>query len=132
MIRGVLRAKTFTELIALLILGASYWPAKQLGTEFMPNLNEGTLFYMSITLAAISITKATELLQTQNKIIKSFPEVESVFGKLGRAGTATDALGCIRNIGCQCHCDDWGFFLLQTLGTKNNAFHIAPRSIDMD
>lgn len=87
---GVLRAKTLTVVLALIILGASYWPAKQLGTEFMPNLNEGTLFYMPITLPGISITKATELLQTQNKIIKSFPEVESVFGKLGRAGTATD------------------------------------------
>ena len=90
MIWGVLRAKTLTVVLALVILGASYWPAKQLGTEFMPNLNEGTLFYMPITLPGISITKATELLQTQNKIIKSFPEVESVFGKLGRAGTATD------------------------------------------
>ena len=87
---GVLRAKTLTVVLALVILGASYWPAKQLGTEFMPNLNEGTLFYMPITLPGISITKSTELLQTQNKIIKSFPEVESVFGKLGRAGTATD------------------------------------------
>ena len=87
---GVLRAKTLTVVLALIILGASYWPAKQLGTEFMPNLNEGTLFYMPITLPGISITKATELLQTQNKIIKSFPEVKSVFGKLGRAGTATD------------------------------------------
>jgi Cu(I)/Ag(I) efflux system membrane protein CusA/SilA len=90
LIWGVLRAKTLTVVLALVILGASYWPAKQLGTEFMPNLNEGTLFYMPITLPGISITKATELLQTQNKIIKSFPEVESVFGKLGRAGTATD------------------------------------------
>ena len=56
----------------------------------MPNLNEGTLFYMPMTLPGISVTKAAELLQTQDKIIKSFPEVESVWGKAGRASTATD------------------------------------------
>jgi Cu(I)/Ag(I) efflux system membrane protein CusA/SilA len=56
----------------------------------MPNLNEGTLFYMPVTLPGISVTKAAELLQTQDKIIKSFPEVESVWGKAGRASTATD------------------------------------------
>jgi Cu(I)/Ag(I) efflux system membrane protein CusA/SilA len=56
----------------------------------MPNLNEGTLMYMPVTLPGISVTKAAELLQTQDKIIKSFPEVESVFGKAGRAATATD------------------------------------------
>jgi Cu(I)/Ag(I) efflux system membrane protein CusA/SilA len=56
----------------------------------MPNLNEGTLLYMPTTLPGLSITKAAELLQTQNKIIKSFPEVASVFGKAGRAQTATD------------------------------------------
>jgi Cu(I)/Ag(I) efflux system membrane protein CusA/SilA len=56
----------------------------------MPNLNEGTLFYMPVTLPGISVTKAAELLQTQDKIIKSFPEVASVWGKAGRASTATD------------------------------------------
>ena len=89
-IAGVLKAKTLTIVLALGILAATWWPAKQLGSEFMPNLNEGTLFYMPVTLPGISITKAAELLQTQNKIIKSFPEVESVFGKAGRAQTATD------------------------------------------
>ena len=89
-IKGVLKAKTLTILVALVVLGASYWPATKLGSEFMPNLNEGTLFYMPTTLPGLSITKAAELLQTQNKIIKSFPEVESVFGKAGRASTATD------------------------------------------
>ncbi len=89
-IKGVLKAKTFTILVALVVLGASYWPATRLGSEFMPNLNEGTLFYMPTTLPGLSITKAAELLQTQNKIIKSFPEVESVFGKAGRATSATD------------------------------------------
>ena len=62
----------------------------QLGSEFMPTLNEGTLFYMPTALPGMSVTKAAELLQTQNKIIKSFPEVASVYGKAGRAQTATD------------------------------------------
>ena len=89
-IAGVLRAKLFTVALAVAILGASLWPAMQLGSEFMPNLNEGTLFYMPVTLPGLSVTKAAELLQTQNRIIKSFPEVDSVFGKAGRAATATD------------------------------------------
>ena len=62
----------------------------QLGTEFMPNLNEGTLLYMPTTLPGLSVTKSAELLQTQDRIIRSFPEVESVYGKAGRAQTATD------------------------------------------
>jgi len=89
-IRGVLRAKVLTIAVALIVLGASAWPAMQLGSEFMPTLNEGTLMYMPTTLPGISITKAAELLQTQNRIIKSFPEVASVYGKAGRAATATD------------------------------------------
>jgi copper/silver efflux system protein len=72
------------------ILAASLWPAMKLGSEFMPNLNEGTLFYMPTTLPGLSVTKAAELVQTQDKIIKSFPEVASVWGKAGRASTATD------------------------------------------
>ncbi|MDI4656843.1 MULTISPECIES: efflux RND transporter permease subunit [Xanthobacter] len=89
-IRGVLKAKTLTILVALAALGASWWPAMQLGSEFMPNLNEGTLMYMPTTLPGISVTKAADLLQTQDRIIKSFPEVETVYGKAGRALTATD------------------------------------------
>ena len=89
-INAVLKAKTLTIAAAIAILAISIWPASKLGSEFMPSLNEGTLFYMPVTLPGLSITKAAELLQTQNKIIKSFPEVESVFGKAGRAGTATD------------------------------------------
>ncbi|MGB6428180.1 MAG: CusA/CzcA family heavy metal efflux RND transporter, partial [Methyloceanibacter sp.] len=85
-----LRFKVATIGLALLILAGGLWPASKLGSEFMPNLNEGTLFYMPTTLPGISVTKAAELLQTQNKIIKSFPEVESVWGKAGRASTATD------------------------------------------
>jgi Cu(I)/Ag(I) efflux system membrane protein CusA/SilA len=89
-IRGVLKAKMGTIALALVVLGASAWPAMQLGSEFMPNLNEGTIMYMPTTLPGLSITKSAELLQTQNKIIKTFPEVASVFGKAGRAATATD------------------------------------------
>jgi Cu(I)/Ag(I) efflux system membrane protein CusA/SilA len=89
-IRIALRFKAATILIALAVLGGSIWPAMRLGTEFMPNLNEGTLFYMPTTLPGLSVTKAAELLQTQDKIIRSFPEVASVWGKAGRAATATD------------------------------------------
>ncbi|MCR5860524.1 efflux RND transporter permease subunit [Mesorhizobium sp. J428] len=89
-IRGVLRAKTLTILLALVVLGISVWPARQLGSEFMPSLNEGTLMYMPTTLPGLSVTKAAELLQMQDRIIKSFPEVDSVYGKAGRAATATD------------------------------------------
>jgi Cu(I)/Ag(I) efflux system membrane protein CusA/SilA len=89
-IRFVLRHKGATIFVALAVLAGSLWPASRIGSEFMPNLNEGTLFYMPVTLPGISVTKAAELLQTQNKIIKSFPEVASVWGKAGRASTATD------------------------------------------
>ncbi len=89
-ISGVLKAKALTIVIALLVLGASFWPARQIGSEFMPSLDEGTLMYMPTTLPGLSVTKAGELLATQNRIIKSFPEVASVFGKAGRAQTATD------------------------------------------
>jgi Cu(I)/Ag(I) efflux system membrane protein CusA/SilA len=89
-IRGVLKAKTLTITLAVVILAVSVWPVTRVGTEFMPTLNEGTLLYMPTTLPGISITKSAELLQTQDRIIKSFPEVASVYGKAGRADTATD------------------------------------------
>ncbi len=89
-ISGVLKAKTLVLALAVGILALSYYPASKLGGEFMPNLDEGTLFYMPLAQPGLSITKAAELLQTQDRIIKSFPEVESVFGKAGRALTATD------------------------------------------
>jgi copper/silver efflux system protein len=89
-INFVLRRRALTIGAAALILVLSAYPMLQLGSEFMPTLNEGTLFYMPVSLPSMSITKANELLQTQDKIIKSFPEVESVFGKAGRANTATD------------------------------------------
>jgi Cu(I)/Ag(I) efflux system membrane protein CusA/SilA len=86
----VMRWKWTTVLLAVLGMASAFWPASKLGSEFMPTLNEGTLFYMPTGLPAMSVTKAAELLQTQNKIIKSFPEVDSVIGKAGRANTATD------------------------------------------
>jgi Cu(I)/Ag(I) efflux system membrane protein CusA/SilA len=89
-IAGVMRWKKLTIALALLALGISIYPATKLGSEFMPTLNEGTLLYMPASLPGMSITKAAELMQTQNKIIKSFPEVSSVYGKAGRANTATD------------------------------------------
>ncbi len=89
-IAWVMRWKMMTIALALLALGVSIYPAAKLGSEFMPTLNEGTLLYMPASLPGMSITKAAELMQTQNKIIKSFPEVSSVYGKAGRANTATD------------------------------------------
>src|SRR5262249_25722180 len=71
-IRAALRFKAATIGVAVLVLAGSIWPAMRLGTEFMPNLNEGTLFYMPTTLPGLSVTKAAELVQTQDKIIKSF------------------------------------------------------------
>jgi Cu(I)/Ag(I) efflux system membrane protein CusA/SilA len=89
-IAGVLKAKSLTILAAIVILGVTAWPVQHIGSEFMPNLDEGTLMYMPTTLPGLSVTKAAELMQTQDRIIKSFPEVETVFGKAGRALTATD------------------------------------------
>ncbi len=85
-----LRWRKLTLLAAAVVLGVTAYPAARLGTEFMPTLNEGTLLYMPATLPSLSMTKAAELLQAQDRIIKSFPEVASVFGKAGRANTATD------------------------------------------
>jgi Cu(I)/Ag(I) efflux system membrane protein CusA/SilA len=76
--------------VALLLVAVGFWPATQLGSEFMPDLNEGDLMYMPTTFPGISIGKAQELLQQTDKLIRSVPEVKSVFGKIGRAETATD------------------------------------------
>jgi len=86
----VLKHKVATLVLAGLVLLATAWPAARLGSEFMPTLNEGTLLYMPASLPGMSVTKAADLLQQQDRIIKAFPEVESVFGKAGRAQTATD------------------------------------------
>ncbi len=90
LIKLVLRYKWLTIMVALVILAVTLYPALKLGSEFMPPLYEGDLLYMPTTFPGISITKAKELLQQTDKIIASFPEVERVFGKIGRAETATD------------------------------------------
>ncbi|KAF0201616.1 MAG: Cu(I)/Ag(I) efflux system membrane protein [Gallionellaceae bacterium] len=90
LITAVLQRKKTTLIVALLALVLSVYPAARLGSEFMPTLNEGTLLFMPASLPGMSVTKAAELLQTQDKIIKSFPEVMSVYGKAGRAQSATD------------------------------------------
>ncbi len=89
-IKLALKAKALVILLAVVVLLVTYIPWKRLGSEFMPPLNEGDLLYMPTTLPGISITKAKELLQQTDRIIASFPEVHHVFGKIGRAETATD------------------------------------------
>ncbi|MBL8521280.1 MAG: efflux RND transporter permease subunit [Betaproteobacteria bacterium] len=86
----VMAAPGTTLAAALLILLATAWPAARLGGEFLPPLDEGDLLYMPSTLPGISPGKAAELLQQTNKLIASVPEVARVFGKIGRADTATD------------------------------------------
>ena len=85
-----LRMKLAVIFVALALTAATWIPLERLGSEFMPPLNEGDVLYMPSTLPGISITKAKELLQQTDKIIKTFPEVHQVFGKIGRAETATD------------------------------------------
>ena len=76
--------------LAIVIMAATVYPFMRLGSEFMPPLYEGTLFYMPVTVPAASISVASELLQMQDKLLKKIPEVAQVFGKAGRAETATD------------------------------------------
>ena len=77
-------------LAAMVLLVLGLWPASKLGSEFMPPLDEGDLMYMPTTYAGVSVGKAREILQQTDKLIRTVPEVESVFGKIGRADTATD------------------------------------------
>lgn len=86
----VLRFPIMTVFIALLIMIVGLWPFTKLGSEFMPDLDEGDLMYMPTTLPAISIGKAQQILQQTDKLIRTVPEVDTVFGKIGRAETATD------------------------------------------
>src|SRR5207248_8013656 len=76
--------------VAVAILAATLWPMNRLGGEFMPPLDEGDLLYMPSALPGLSAGKAAELLQQTDRLIKTVPEVASVFGKAGRAETATD------------------------------------------
>ncbi|HEY2918535.1 MAG TPA: efflux RND transporter permease subunit [Candidatus Binatia bacterium] len=89
-VRAVLRFKKTTIALAFLMLLVTVPAFTRLGSEFMPPLNEGMIFYMPTTLPGISVTQAGRLLQLQDRILKTFPEVERVFGKSGRAETPTD------------------------------------------
>jgi copper/silver efflux system protein len=86
----VLRVPLLTLLVAVIVAVATLWPASQIGGEFMPPLEEGDLLYMPSALPGISAGKVTELLQQTDRLIKTVPEVASVFAKAGRAETATD------------------------------------------
>ena len=89
-INAVIRFPKQTLIVAAGVLAIGLWPATQLGSEFMPPLDEGDLMYMPTTYPGISIDKAREILQQTDKLILSVPEVKQVFGKIGRAETATD------------------------------------------
>lgn len=86
----VLQRPKATLVIAVLVSATTLWPVSQLGGEFLPPLDEGDLLYMPSALPGLSAQKASELLQVTNRMIKTVPEVERVFGKAGRAETATD------------------------------------------
>ena len=86
----VLRYPTATIILSVLTVASLYFPLKKLGSEFMPELDEGDLMYMPTTFTGVSVGKAGELLQITDRLIKTIPEVETVFGKVGRAETATD------------------------------------------
>jgi len=90
LIDAVLRHPRLTMLGAVILLVATAWPASRLGSEFMPPLDEGDVLYMPTALPGLAVGKAAEILQQTDRIIRGFPEVERVFGKIGRAETATD------------------------------------------
>ena len=87
---AALRHRYVVILAAFLVLALTVPVFLSLGSEFMPPLNEGTILYMPITLPGISVTEATKYLQIQDRMLKAFPEVQSVFGKIGKADTSTD------------------------------------------
>lgn len=89
-LRQVMKFPKLTLVIAVLITAVGFWPVDKIGSEFIPPLDEGDLMYMPTTYPGISIGKARELLQQTDKLIRTIPEVENVFGKVGRAETATD------------------------------------------
>ena len=88
--RLALRFRKTVIVLTVVILAATVYPFMRLGSEFMPPLYEGTLFYMPVTVPGASISVVSELLQLQDKLLKKLPEVAQVFGKAGRAETATD------------------------------------------
>jgi Cu(I)/Ag(I) efflux system membrane protein CusA/SilA len=89
-INFVLRRPKSTLIVAFLILLSTLWPLSRLGGEFLPRMDEGDLLYMPSTLPGISVGEAARILQTTDKLIRTVPEVAGVFGKAGRAETATD------------------------------------------
>ncbi|MGH9470504.1 MAG: efflux RND transporter permease subunit, partial [Terriglobia bacterium] len=89
-LRLCLRHRRITVLLSVVVLALSYPLARSIGSQFMPSLFEGSSLYMPTALPGISITQASDLLQEQDRIIKSFPEVQSVFGTAGRSNSATD------------------------------------------
>jgi len=89
-INMILKAPKMVLFIALLIVIVGLWPITKIGSEFMPDLDEGDLMYMPTTFPGISVGKAQQLLQQTDKLIRTLPEVKRVFGKIGRADTATD------------------------------------------
>ena len=90
LLNAVLRVPKLTLAVAAVVLVASLWPLQHIGGEFMPRLDEGDLLYMPSALPGLSAGKAAELLQQTDRLIKTVPEVASVYGKAGRAETATD------------------------------------------
>ena len=86
----VLKVPWVAILLAIILVAVTLYPLSKLGSEFMPPLNEGDLLYMPTTMPGISITEAKNILQQTDRLIRTFPEVDYVFGKAGRAGTATD------------------------------------------
>ncbi|RDK82514.1 UNVERIFIED_ORG: Cu(I)/Ag(I) efflux system membrane protein CusA/SilA [Idiomarina abyssalis] len=90
LLKGILKYPKTTVVGALVILAVGIWPIDKIGSEFIPDLDEGDLMYMPTTYPGLSIGKARELLQQTDKLIKTVPEVKTVFGKIGRADTATD------------------------------------------
>jgi Cu(I)/Ag(I) efflux system membrane protein CusA/SilA len=90
LLKTVLRFPKITLAIAVVIFLVGIWPVNKIGSEFFPDLDEGDLMYMPTTYPGLSIGKARELLQQTDKLIATVPEVKTVFGKIGRAETATD------------------------------------------
>jgi Cu(I)/Ag(I) efflux system membrane protein CusA/SilA len=88
--RAAIRFRWPVLIFAVLFIASAIWPFKHLGSEFMPSLDEGDLLYMPTTDPSISVTKARQILQQTDKLIMTFPEVISVYGKIGRADSATD------------------------------------------
>src|SRR5213075_1124464 len=84
------RFRWLTLIFALIIVGVTIYPFKKLGKEFMPPLNEGDILFMPTAVPGIAIGEATKILQIQDRLLRQFPEVESVFGKAGESETSTD------------------------------------------